>query len=69
MNKIIYQLMIIDKFDEVLMMGKVIKFFEREALPDRMQKDASEIGISVKQLVMRFTCVDMQDYERRDGPG
>jgi hypothetical protein len=45
-----------------------IRFHERDTLPDLMERRASELGITVEQLILRFICTGMQDYETLDGP-
>jgi len=45
-----------------------IRFDERETMPDKLEKRASELDITVEQLVKRFICTGMQDYETDDGP-
>lgn len=45
-----------------------IRFHERDTLPDLMEHTASELGITVEQLIKRFICTGMQDYETHDGP-
>lgn len=45
-----------------------IRFDERDTLPDLMERKASELDITVEQLIKRFICTGMQDYETHDGP-
>jgi len=45
-----------------------IHFDERDTLPDLMERRASELGITVEQLILRFICTGMQDYGTDGGP-
>lgn len=45
-----------------------IHFCERDTLPDLMGRKAKGLGITVEQLIKRFICTGMQDYETSAGP-
>ncbi|RCW64047.1 hypothetical protein DET61_11688 [Marinobacter nauticus] len=45
-----------------------IRFQERETMPDKLEKRAKELDITIEQLVKRFICAGMEDYETDDGP-
>ena len=45
-----------------------IHFSERDTLPELMERKASELEITVEQLVKRFICTGMQDYKTDPGP-
>lgn len=40
-----------------------IRFSERDTLPELMERRAKELDITVEQLIKRFICIGMQDYE------
>lgn len=46
----------------------IIHFCERDTLPGLMERKAKELDITVEQLVKRFICTGMQDYEADLGP-
>ncbi|MDK8465674.1 hypothetical protein [Marinobacter sp. SS13-12] len=45
-----------------------IIFSERETMPDLLERRAAELDITVEQLIRRFICKGMEDYETTDGP-
>lgn len=45
-----------------------IRFSERDTLPELLDRRARELDITVEQLVKRFICTGMQDYESNHGP-
>lgn len=45
-----------------------VRFNERDTLPELMERRAQELDITVEQLVKRFICAGMQDYEDNAGP-
>ena len=45
-----------------------ISFSERETMPDLLMRRAAELNITVEQLIHRFICKGMEDYETTDGP-
>lgn len=45
-----------------------VRFHERDTLPDALERRAKELDITVEQLVKRFICTGMEDYETDDGP-
>ncbi|MFC6674319.1 hypothetical protein [Marinobacterium aestuariivivens] len=44
-----------------------IRFSERDTLPELLERRAKELDITVEQLVKRFICTGMQDYETDEG--
>lgn len=45
-----------------------IRFHERDTLPDLLERKASELGITVEQLILRLICTGMQKYEDNSTP-
>ncbi|WP_420390374.1 hypothetical protein [Marinobacter sp.] len=45
-----------------------IRFSDRETMPDSLKRRADELDITVEQLIQRFICKGMEDYETTDGP-
>ncbi len=45
-----------------------IRFSDRETMPDLLKRRADELDITVEQLIQRFICKGMEDYETTDGP-
>lgn len=45
-----------------------ISFSDREAMPDLLNRRAKELDITVEQLIQRFICKGMEDYETTDSP-
>lgn len=45
-----------------------IRFSERDTLPELMERTAQELDITVEQLIKRFICTGMQEYDDTTGP-
>lgn len=45
-----------------------INFCERDTLPDRLERIAKELDITVEQLAKRFICAGVEDCEPDSGP-
>ncbi|MBJ7276977.1 hypothetical protein JHC43_10865 [Marinobacter salarius] len=45
-----------------------ISFSDRETMPDLLKRRAAELDITVEQLIRRFICKGMEDYETEAGP-
>lgn len=45
-----------------------IRYSERDTMPDLLKSKADELDITVEQLVKRFICSGMQEYDTNSGP-
>lgn len=45
-----------------------VNYSERDTLPELIERKAEELDITVEELIKRFICTGMQDYESEDTP-
>lgn len=45
-----------------------IRYSERDTMPDLLKCKAKELDITVEQLVKRFICSGMQEFDKDSGP-
>lgn len=46
----------------------LIRYEERETMPNLLERKAKELDLTVEQLVKRFINQGMSDYEKLEGP-